>query len=87
MTGVAAMTPKALGERHAKDWYARVGGLLVTRKQTYDQAINALEKLCVDRMARRAFDRCLGQIVAGTPGTLVQPPKRTPRARQRKRAG
>jgi hypothetical protein len=73
-------TPETLGERLAKDWYTRVGGLLVTRKQTYKQAVNALEKLCADPAARRAVDRRLGQIVADAPGTLAQPPKRRRRA-------
>jgi hypothetical protein len=72
--------PEDIGEHHARWWYARVGGLLITRRQTYLQAVNALERLCQDPVAKQAFDRRLGQLVASTPGTLAQPPKRRRRA-------
>ena len=72
--------PEEIGERFANDWWERLGGLLITRRQSYAHATEALSRVCSDPAARRAFDRRLGQIVAGTPGTLARPPKRRRRA-------
>jgi hypothetical protein len=68
--------PDQIGERFAEDWWSRLGGLLITRKQSYTHATEALSRVCGDPVARQAFDRRLGQIVVNTPGTLAQPPKR-----------
>jgi hypothetical protein len=71
---------EAIGERHAEQWYGRVGSLIITSRSRYRQAVSALEEVSHDPEARRAFDRCLSRIVDNAPGTLTQPPKRRRRA-------
>ena len=72
--------PEEIGERFAEDWWQRLGGLIVTRPQTYNHATAALKRVCNDPAACRAFDRRLAQIIVATPGVLAQPPKRRRRA-------
>ena len=72
--------PETIGERFAEDRWPRLGSLLIRRRQTYLQAIESLERICADPIARQAFDRRLGRLAADTPGTIAQPPKRRRRS-------